>query len=190
MAWSHLMAAPPCPHGFQASFGECTGHSWFLAARQHGVWGRGRETSSFDRCPASLLALLAREGASTCFICHSGCHLGWVFRTSHPTIQQKWSHHNKMPPVCSAAASLSYGKMSHLVSGKYYRADLNFPSTLPKRKDGISHFEQDPPLSCCGIFQSRLVGKLDNILLQKQRFGKQAFIIFRSSYWFCSRKIS
>ncbi|NXG43761.1 UBS3A protein, partial [Psilopogon haemacephalus] len=43
--------------------------------------------------------------------------------------------------------------------GKYYRADLNFPSTLPKRKDGVSHFEYDPPLSCCGVFQSRLIGE-------------------------------
>ncbi|NXF50158.1 UBS3A protein, partial [Oceanites oceanicus] len=43
--------------------------------------------------------------------------------------------------------------------GKYYRADLNFPSTLPKRKDNMKHFEYDPPLSCCGIFQSRLIGE-------------------------------
>ncbi|NXN20076.1 UBS3A protein, partial [Indicator maculatus] len=43
--------------------------------------------------------------------------------------------------------------------GKYYRADLNFPSTLPKRKDSIKHFECDPPLSCCGVFQSRLIGE-------------------------------
>ncbi|NXH12973.1 UBS3A protein, partial [Bucco capensis] len=43
--------------------------------------------------------------------------------------------------------------------GKYYRADLNFPSTLPKRKDGVKHLEYDPPLSSCGIFQSRLVGE-------------------------------
>ncbi|NXL47866.1 UBS3A protein, partial [Podilymbus podiceps] len=43
--------------------------------------------------------------------------------------------------------------------GKYYRPDLNFPSTLPKRKDSVKHFEYDPPLSCCGIFQSRLIGE-------------------------------
>ncbi|XP_052530073.1 ubiquitin-associated and SH3 domain-containing protein A [Tympanuchus pallidicinctus] len=43
--------------------------------------------------------------------------------------------------------------------GKYYRADLNFPSTLPKRKDGVKHFEHDPPLSSCGVFQSRLIGE-------------------------------
>ncbi|NWR78717.1 UBS3A protein, partial [Centropus unirufus] len=43
--------------------------------------------------------------------------------------------------------------------GKYYRADLNFPSTLPKRKDSMKHFEYDPPLSCCGVFQSRLIGE-------------------------------
>uniref|UniRef100_A0A8C3KUI2 Ubiquitin-associated and SH3 domain-containing protein A n=1 Tax=Chrysolophus pictus TaxID=9089 RepID=A0A8C3KUI2_CHRPC len=43
--------------------------------------------------------------------------------------------------------------------GKYYRADLNFPSILPKRKDSVKHFEHDPPLSSCGIFQSRLVGE-------------------------------
>ncbi|POI33089.1 hypothetical protein CIB84_003160, partial [Bambusicola thoracicus] len=47
-------------------------------------------------------------------------------------------------------------------NGKYYRADLNFPSSLPKRKDSVKHFEHDPPLSSCGVFQSRLVGlKLD-----------------------------
>ncbi|XP_017939501.1 ubiquitin-associated and SH3 domain-containing protein A [Manacus vitellinus] len=43
--------------------------------------------------------------------------------------------------------------------GKYYRADLNFPSALPKRKDSMKQFENDPPLSCCGIFQSRLIGE-------------------------------
>ncbi|NXS08141.1 UBS3A protein, partial [Neodrepanis coruscans] len=43
--------------------------------------------------------------------------------------------------------------------GKYYRADLNFPSALPKRKDSMKQFEYDPPLSCCGIFQSRLIGE-------------------------------
>ncbi|XP_065275249.1 ubiquitin-associated and SH3 domain-containing protein A [Emys orbicularis] len=49
--------------------------------------------------------------------------------------------------------------------GKYHRADLNFPASLPKRRDGIKHFEYDPPLSCCGVFQSRLVGEA---LLEKQ----------------------
>ncbi|XP_009677805.1 ubiquitin-associated and SH3 domain-containing protein A [Struthio camelus] len=43
--------------------------------------------------------------------------------------------------------------------GKYHRADLNFPSTLPKRRDSMKNFEYDPPLSCCGIFQSRLIGE-------------------------------
>ncbi|KFW93454.1 Ubiquitin-associated and SH3 domain-containing protein A [Phalacrocorax carbo] len=57
-----------------------------------------------------------------------------------------------LPPLCCS-------KMFHLISGKYYRADLNFPSTLPKRKDSVKHFEYDPPLSCCGIFQSRLIGE-------------------------------
>ncbi|CAM4410863.1 ubiquitin-associated and SH3 domain-containing protein A isoform X1 [Lepidochelys kempii] len=49
--------------------------------------------------------------------------------------------------------------------GKYHRADLNFPASLPKRRDSIKHFEYDPPLSCCGVFQSRLVGEA---LLEKQ----------------------
>ncbi|NP_001308486.2 ubiquitin-associated and SH3 domain-containing protein A [Gallus gallus] len=44
-------------------------------------------------------------------------------------------------------------------NGKYYRADLNFPSSLPKRKDSVKHFEHDPPLSSCGVFQSRLIGE-------------------------------
>ncbi|NXX66140.1 UBS3A protein, partial [Spizella passerina] len=43
--------------------------------------------------------------------------------------------------------------------GKYYRADLNFPSSLPRQKDSMKQFECDPPLSCCGIFQSRLIGE-------------------------------
>ncbi|NXO87306.1 UBS3A protein, partial [Sitta europaea] len=43
--------------------------------------------------------------------------------------------------------------------GKYYRADLNFPSSLPRQKDRMKQFECDPPLSCCGIFQSRLIGE-------------------------------
>ncbi|NXR97213.1 UBS3A protein, partial [Oxylabes madagascariensis] len=54
---------------------------------------------------------------------------------------------------------LCHSKMSCLVSGKYYRADLNFPSSLPRQKDSMKQFECDPPLSSCGIFQSRLIGE-------------------------------
>ncbi|XP_037687266.1 ubiquitin-associated and SH3 domain-containing protein A isoform X2 [Choloepus didactylus] len=43
--------------------------------------------------------------------------------------------------------------------GKYYRPDLNFPCSLPRRSNGIKDFENDPPLSSCGIFQSRLAGE-------------------------------
>ncbi|KAJ1070552.1 hypothetical protein K5549_003531 [Capra hircus] len=40
--------------------------------------------------------------------------------------------------------------------GRYYRPDLNFPRSLPKRSRGIKDFENDPPLSSCGIFQCRM----------------------------------
>uniref|UniRef100_A0A8C6DF99 Ubiquitin-associated and SH3 domain-containing protein A n=1 Tax=Moschus moschiferus TaxID=68415 RepID=A0A8C6DF99_MOSMO len=43
--------------------------------------------------------------------------------------------------------------------GRYYRPDLNFPHGLPKRSRGIKDFENDPPLSSCGIFQSRMAGE-------------------------------
>nr|XP_008533514.1 PREDICTED: ubiquitin-associated and SH3 domain-containing protein A isoform X1 [Equus przewalskii] len=43
--------------------------------------------------------------------------------------------------------------------GKYYRPDLNFPCSLPRRSNGIKDFENDPPLSSCGIFQSRMAGE-------------------------------
>nr|XP_048307239.1 ubiquitin-associated and SH3 domain-containing protein A isoform X1 [Myodes glareolus] len=43
--------------------------------------------------------------------------------------------------------------------GKYYRPDLNFPRSLPRRSSGIKDFENDPPLSSCGIFQARLAGE-------------------------------
>ncbi|CAK6442046.1 unnamed protein product [Pipistrellus nathusii] len=43
--------------------------------------------------------------------------------------------------------------------GKYYRPDLNFPCSLPQRSSGIKGFENDPPLSSCGIFQSRTAGE-------------------------------
>uniref|UniRef100_A0A8C5KXJ6 Ubiquitin-associated and SH3 domain-containing protein A n=1 Tax=Jaculus jaculus TaxID=51337 RepID=A0A8C5KXJ6_JACJA len=43
--------------------------------------------------------------------------------------------------------------------GKYYRPDLNFPRSLPTRSNGIKDFENDPPLSSCGAFQSRLAGE-------------------------------
>ncbi|XP_047421339.1 ubiquitin-associated and SH3 domain-containing protein A isoform X1 [Sciurus carolinensis] len=43
--------------------------------------------------------------------------------------------------------------------GKYYRPDLNFPRSLPRRSSSIKDFENDPPLSSCGIFQSRLAGE-------------------------------
>ncbi|XP_032031110.1 ubiquitin-associated and SH3 domain-containing protein A isoform X2 [Hylobates moloch] len=42
--------------------------------------------------------------------------------------------------------------------GKYYRPDLNFPCSLPRRSRGIKDFENDPPLSSCGVFQSRIAG--------------------------------
>ncbi|KAM9031087.1 ubiquitin-associated and SH3 domain-containing protein A [Sarcophilus harrisii] len=45
------------------------------------------------------------------------------------------------------------------VDGKYYRPDMNFPSNLPERKKGLKNFENDPPLSSCGIFQSKLTGE-------------------------------
>lgn len=56
---------------------------------------------------------------------------------------------------------------SILFSGNYYRADLNFPASLPTRKDGIKSFEYDPPLSSCGVFQSRLIGRLFGIQIKK-----------------------
>nr|XP_019601219.1 PREDICTED: ubiquitin-associated and SH3 domain-containing protein A isoform X1 [Rhinolophus sinicus] len=43
--------------------------------------------------------------------------------------------------------------------GKYYRPDLNFPCSLPRRGNSIKDFENDPPLSSCGIFQSRTAGE-------------------------------
>ncbi|XP_052019426.1 ubiquitin-associated and SH3 domain-containing protein A isoform X1 [Apodemus sylvaticus] len=43
--------------------------------------------------------------------------------------------------------------------GRYYRPDLNFPRSLPRRSTGIKDFENDPPLSSCGIFQARLAGE-------------------------------
>ncbi|XP_075856100.1 ubiquitin-associated and SH3 domain-containing protein A isoform X2 [Microcebus murinus] len=42
--------------------------------------------------------------------------------------------------------------------GRYYRPDLNFPRSLPWRGCGLKGFESDPPLSCCGEFQSRAAG--------------------------------
>lgn len=47
--------------------------------------------------------------------------------------------------------------------GKYYRPDLNFPYSLPRRSNGIKDFENDPPLSSCGIFQSRMAGMFGEI---------------------------
>ncbi|XP_034279832.1 ubiquitin-associated and SH3 domain-containing protein A [Pantherophis guttatus] len=49
--------------------------------------------------------------------------------------------------------------------GKYYRRDLNFPSSLPNQDDYIKRYKYDPPLSCCGTFQSRLTGEA---LLEKE----------------------
>ncbi|XP_013928260.1 PREDICTED: ubiquitin-associated and SH3 domain-containing protein A isoform X2 [Thamnophis sirtalis] len=51
--------------------------------------------------------------------------------------------------------------------GKYYRRDLNFPSSLPNQDDYIKRYKYDPPLSCCGTFQSRLTGEA---LLEKEVF--------------------
>ncbi|XP_064332303.1 ubiquitin-associated and SH3 domain-containing protein A isoform X1 [Camelus dromedarius] len=45
------------------------------------------------------------------------------------------------------------------LDGRYYRPDLNFPRSLPRRSCGIKDFENDPPLSSCGIFQSRMAGE-------------------------------
>uniref|UniRef100_A0A670YU31 Ubiquitin associated and SH3 domain containing A n=1 Tax=Pseudonaja textilis TaxID=8673 RepID=A0A670YU31_PSETE len=49
--------------------------------------------------------------------------------------------------------------------GKYYRRDLNFPSSLPNQDGYIKRYKYDPPLSCCGTFQSRLTGEA---LLEKE----------------------
>ncbi|KAG9472998.1 hypothetical protein GDO78_015298, partial [Eleutherodactylus coqui] len=45
-----------------------------------------------------------------------------------------------------------------LVNGVYYRQDLNFPVKLPHRNK-VQDFEEDPPLSSCGMFQARLFGE-------------------------------
>ncbi|XP_069886866.1 ubiquitin-associated and SH3 domain-containing protein A isoform X4 [Dipodomys merriami] len=42
--------------------------------------------------------------------------------------------------------------------GRYHRPDLNFPQSLPRRSSSVKDFENDPPLSSCGIFQARLAG--------------------------------
>ncbi|XP_040842590.1 ubiquitin-associated and SH3 domain-containing protein A isoform X1 [Ochotona curzoniae] len=42
--------------------------------------------------------------------------------------------------------------------GRYHRPDLNFPCSLPWRSHGIKDFENDPPLSSCGVFQARMAG--------------------------------
>uniref|UniRef100_A0A5F9CQV3 Ubiquitin associated and SH3 domain containing A n=1 Tax=Oryctolagus cuniculus TaxID=9986 RepID=A0A5F9CQV3_RABIT len=42
--------------------------------------------------------------------------------------------------------------------GRYHRPDLNFPSSLPRRSSGLKAFENDPPLSSCGVFQARMAG--------------------------------
>uniref|UniRef100_A0A8D2QSY9 Ubiquitin associated and SH3 domain containing A n=1 Tax=Zosterops lateralis melanops TaxID=1220523 RepID=A0A8D2QSY9_ZOSLA len=109
---------------------------------------------------------------------------GWVIGTSHRTgcrgflpenyterahEADTWVKHRHLlceTNITQLLPSLCHSKISCLVSGKYYRADLNFPSSLPRQKDSMKQFECDPPLSCCGIFQSRLIGKLDIILLQ------------------------
>ncbi|KAM4889006.1 ubiquitin-associated and SH3 domain-containing protein A [Thomomys bottae] len=44
------------------------------------------------------------------------------------------------------------------LDGRYHRPDLNFPRSLPRRSNGARDFENDPPLSSCGIFQARLAG--------------------------------
>ncbi|XP_048202463.1 ubiquitin-associated and SH3 domain-containing protein A [Perognathus longimembris pacificus] len=44
------------------------------------------------------------------------------------------------------------------LDGRYHRPDLNFPPSLPRRSSGVQGFENDPPLSSCGIFQARLAG--------------------------------
>ncbi|XP_069059682.1 ubiquitin-associated and SH3 domain-containing protein A [Pleurodeles waltl] len=53
--------------------------------------------------------------------------------------------------------------------GRYTRPDLNFPVSLPLRSVGAKAFELDPPLSSCGIFQSKLVG--DALLEQGLAIG-------------------
>uniref|UniRef100_UPI00398E7460 ubiquitin-associated and SH3 domain-containing protein A-like n=1 Tax=Pristiophorus japonicus TaxID=55135 RepID=UPI00398E7460 len=59
--------------------------------------------------------------------------------------------------------------------GQYIRPDLNFPCSIPRRAGGTKHYENDPPLSSCGIFQSRLMGES-----QVLRFG--SFIHFEPDF--------
>ncbi|XP_043928867.1 ubiquitin-associated and SH3 domain-containing protein A [Protopterus annectens] len=53
----------------------------------------------------------------------------------------------------------SWLKLCININGKYLRADLNFPPKLPRRTTGAKDYEKDPPLTCCGQFQSRLTGE-------------------------------
>ncbi|XP_037380800.1 ubiquitin-associated and SH3 domain-containing protein A [Talpa occidentalis] len=50
-------------------------------------------------------------------------------------------------------------QQSSTADGKYHRPDLNFPAGLPRRAGGTKDFESDPPLSSCGVFQSRTAGE-------------------------------
>ncbi|XP_012586503.1 PREDICTED: ubiquitin-associated and SH3 domain-containing protein A [Condylura cristata] len=50
-------------------------------------------------------------------------------------------------------------QQSATADGKYFRPDLNFPCSLPQRAGGTKDFESDPPLSSCGVFQSRTAGE-------------------------------
>ncbi|KAJ7400598.1 Ubiquitin-associated and SH3 domain-containing protein A [Pitangus sulphuratus] len=106
---------------------------------------------------------------------------GWVVGTSHRTgcrgflpenytekahESDTWVKHREYVFVTASRSSTQAERESNLkLNGephnprKYYRADLNLPSALPKRKDSMKQFEYDPPLSCCGIFQSRLIGE-------------------------------
>ncbi|XP_072115912.1 ubiquitin-associated and SH3 domain-containing protein A-like isoform X1 [Mobula birostris] len=43
--------------------------------------------------------------------------------------------------------------------GRYIRADLNFPCSVPHRAGGPHNYKHDAPLSSCGTFQSRLTGE-------------------------------
>lgn len=66
---------------------------------------------------------------------------------------------NRGSAVCSLEGANRLVRVCAL--GKYYRPDLNFPCSLPQRSHGLKGFENDPPLSSCGIFQARTAGKLE-----------------------------
>lgn len=65
-----------------------------------------------------------------------------------------------------------------LIVGNYSRFDMNMPKSLPQRKGSPQSFVDDSPLTVQGLFQAKLLGKLN----KSNSLSLIAFLCFKDDF--------